>query len=231
MHFGFNLNSGGFVPRVKYDARAGRVFCDDRDEETGERTPVDVTDGFEFLPDFPHAEKGYAWFQSGQAPDFVMVPIDAKDLPPKPSENHRPAVRLPLMISSKAAGDGGRLRELTVTASTAIHGLWTLYEQWIANREHNPGKTPLVKLMGVKPVATGGGGQRSINFEPQFAIVKWVNTPQEFETAPQRSATAPNGSAAADAHTAAKGGAKPPVAPAKASTAADPAADEESDWG
>lgn len=58
---------------------------------------------------------------------------------------------------------------------------------------------------------------------------EWVKTPQEFETAPERSAAAPNGSAAADAYTAAKGGAKPPVAPAKAPPAADPVAGE--DWG
>ena len=57
MPFGLNLNSGGdFLTIVKYDASGGRFFRVDRDEETGERMPVDITDGFECLPDFAHAE-------------------------------------------------------------------------------------------------------------------------------------------------------------------------------
>ena len=107
MGFGLNLNAGGdFLPIIKYDARAGRFFRVDRDDSTGEREPVDITDGFECLPDFEHAEKGWAWFQPGQAPDFLMVSVESKDLPPQPSKNHRKAVRLRLM----AFTENGRWR-------------------------------------------------------------------------------------------------------------------------
>ena len=232
MPFGLNLNSGGdYLEIVKYDARSGRVTRIDRAADSGERAPVDITDGFEFLPDLEHAEKGWAWFQSGQAPDFVMVPVDTKDLPPQPSQNHRQAVRLRLMLSPKAAGGTERLRELAVTASAAFNGLWALYTQWLAQREHHPGKTPVAKLTGVKPVTSGSGARKSTNYEPQFEIVKWVKTPQDFEAPPERTAATPNGSAAADAYKAAKHGSPPRVAPAKVPPPPPPPADEESDWG
>ena len=93
-----------------------------------------------------------------------------------------------------------------MTANAAIHGLRALYDEWVAGREHHPGKTPLAKLTGVKPETSGGGAEGRSTIEPQFAIAKWVKIPHEFETPLERSAAAPNGSAAADAYTAAKGG-------------------------
>jgi hypothetical protein len=229
MPFGLNISGGDFLPIVKYDARAGRFARVDRDEETGERKPVDISDGLEFLPDFEHAEKGWADFQPGQAPDFVMVSVEAKDLPPQPSKNHRQAVRLRLLLSAKAAGGTERLREIATTANTALYGFGALYDQWFANREHNPGKAPLVRLTGVKAVTSGGGRQRSTNYEPQFEIVKWVNSPEGFETARERRTAGPNGSAAADDYKAAKSGsAKAPAVPAKAPP---PPETEEDDFG
>ena len=228
MPFGLNISGGDFLPIVKYDARAGRFFRVDRHEVTGDREAVDITDGFECLPDFEHAEKGWAWFQSGQAPDFVMVPVESQGLPPQPSENHRQAVRLRLWLSAKAAGGTERLREIATTANTALNGFGALYDQWLANREHNPGKAPLVRLTGAKPVTSGGARQRSTNYEPQFTIAKWVNIPEAFQTAPE--GAAPSGSTAApDDYKAAKGGsAKPPAVPAQAPP---PAENEEDDFG
>src|SRR5215207_5188030 len=103
MGFGLNLNAGGdYLPVLKYDARAGRLFRMDRDEVTGEQDPVDITEAFEAAVDFAHGEAGWCWFQAGQAPDFVMVPI-GEALPPQPTKNHKQGVRLRLLLSSKAA--------------------------------------------------------------------------------------------------------------------------------
>ncbi|MCC2651645.1 MAG: hypothetical protein K0Q60_1808 [Microvirga sp.] len=229
MGFGLNLNAGGdFLPIIKYDARAGRFFRVDRNDE-GEREPIDITDGLEFLPDFEHAEKGWAYFQPGQAPDFLMVSVESKDLPPQPSKNHRKAVRLRLMLSPKTAGGAERLREITTTANAALHGFETLYEEWLANRDRNPDKVVMARLTGVKPV-TSGGRQKSTNYEPQFTIVNWVKAPEEFETPPERSAPTPNGSASPDDYRAAKSGsANPPAVPAKSPPPRP--ADEDTDWG
>jgi|SRR5829696_7169164 len=228
MPFGLNISGGDFLPIIKFDARAGRFFRVDRNDE-GEREPIDITDGLEFLPDFEHAEKGWAYFQPGQAPSFVMVPVDTKDLPDRPSPNHRQAVRLRLLLSAKAAGGTERLREFTTTANAALEGFGALYDQFLANREHNPGMVVQAKLTGVKPKTSGGGRQKSVNYQPQLAIVKWVNSPEEFGTAPERRTAAPDGSAAADDYKAAKdGSAKPLAAPAKAPP---PPENDEDDFG
>src|ERR687898_74311 len=97
--FGFNLNAGGdFLPILKFDARAGRLFRIDRDGDTGEQEQVDVTDVFEAAIDFEHGEAGWIWFQAGQAPDFVMRPI-GDPLSPQTSKNHKWGVRLRLLLS------------------------------------------------------------------------------------------------------------------------------------
>src|SRR5215204_7061229 len=132
MGFGLNLNAGGdYLPVLKYDARAGRLFRMDRDEVTGEQDPVDITEAFEAAVDFAHGEAGWCWFQAGQAPDFVMVPI-GEALPPQPTKNHKQGVRLRLLLSSKAAGGKERLRELATTARSALAGLSALHDSWEA---------------------------------------------------------------------------------------------------
>ena len=54
MALGFNLGSGGgggdFLPIIKYDARAGRLFRVDR--EDGVSTSVDITRNFKAVFDF-----------------------------------------------------------------------------------------------------------------------------------------------------------------------------------
>src|SRR5215204_3440760 len=103
MGFGLNLNAGGdYLPVLKYDARAGRLFRMDRDEVTGEQDPVDITEAFEAAVDFAHGEAGWCWFQAGQAPDFVMVPI-GEALPPQPTKNHKQGVRLrpPVVVEGR----------------------------------------------------------------------------------------------------------------------------------
>ena len=50
MPFGLNISGGDFLPIVKYDARAGRFFRVDRDDETGEREPVDITEASNACP-------------------------------------------------------------------------------------------------------------------------------------------------------------------------------------
>src|SRR4051812_1030930 len=131
--FGLNLSSGSdFLPIVKFDARLGKAFRVDRDDN-GERQQVDITEAFEAAVDFAHAEAGWALFQSGQAPDFEMGPIGA--LPPRPSQNHRQGVRLRIMLASKAADGHERLREVATTARSVIRGLEALYKVWLVKRE------------------------------------------------------------------------------------------------
>ena len=75
-----------------------------------------------------------------------------------------------------------------------MRGLEALYDAWLAGRKHNPGKTVLVRLAGVKPVVSKRRGQKSTIYEPIFEVVRWVKIPAEFEMPPERPA-APNGAA------------------------------------
>ena len=47
-------------------------------------------------------------------------------------------------------------------------------------------KTPEQRRFGSWYVASGSGGQKTTNYEPSFAVVKWVKTPAEFEQPPDR---------------------------------------------
>jgi len=78
MGLGLKISSGGgdFLPIVKYDARAGRMFRVDKVD--GISTPVDITKKFKAVFDFENVEVGYINFATGSAPDFVMVPLGAR---------------------------------------------------------------------------------------------------------------------------------------------------------
>ena len=62
---------------LQYNAKAGRFFRVDRvDNGNGfENDLVDITDHVKFIADFENVEVGWILFQSGQAPDFRLVPI------------------------------------------------------------------------------------------------------------------------------------------------------------
>jgi hypothetical protein len=224
MGFGLNLNiTGDFLPIVKIDARTGRIVRVDRDEG-GEQRLVDMTDVFEGVFDLAHAEAGWAYFEDGQAPDFLMEPI-GKPLPQRPSKDHRQGVRLRLILSTKAAGGTERVREVTTTAKCVMRGLEALYNVWLAGRERNTGMTVLVRLAGVKPVFLKSRGQKSTIYEPTFEVVRWVKIPAEFEMPPERPASPPNGIGAAAAHP----GREKPVPTSPKTTPLGPTA-EADDW-
>src|SRR5206468_7502697 len=91
--FGFPIepSSGGdFLPIIKYDARAGRIFRMDRvDNGSGyESDAVDITPIFKALADFENVQVGWIYFPPGLAPDFKLVPIGTQ-LPDRPSALHK----------------------------------------------------------------------------------------------------------------------------------------------
>ena len=151
-----------------------------------------MTDVFEGVFDLAHAEAGWAYFEDGQAPDFLMEPI-GKPLPQRPSKDHRQGVRLRLMLSTKAAGGTERVREVTTTAKSVMRGLEALYDAWLAGRERNSGMTVLVRLAGVKPVVLKSRGQKSTIYEPTFEVVRWVEISGRIRDASRAACLSPNG--------------------------------------
>lgn len=177
MALGLNTGSGGgnFLPIVKYDARAGRMFRVDR--EDGVSTPVDITRNFKAVFDFEALEVGYINFNTGSAPDFVMVPF-GHPLPERPSENHRQGMRMTLKLSAELGGD---VREIAGTSAALIKGVDGLHDAYIVGMVQNPGKLPVVVLADTLAVESGAGTKKSTNYQPVFEITGWVKRPSGLE--------------------------------------------------
>ena len=103
--FGFSTEpAGDFMPILKFDARAGRLFRVDR-ENTGDgfaNEPVDITASFKAIVDFENIEVGWIDFVAGSAPDFKLVKM-GETLPPRPSDRHKNGVRFILSSRRPAA--------------------------------------------------------------------------------------------------------------------------------
>jgi hypothetical protein len=175
--FGFSTESnagGDFLPIVQYDARAGRFFRRDR-VDTGngfENEQVDITQGIKFLADFENVEVGWILFKPTMAPDFKLVPIGNK-LPDRPSPDHKNGLRFMLKLSKECGGDKP-IREIAGTSKAFLSGVEAVYTQYLAQKEKNAGKLPVLTVDKITPVKTGSGAQSSTNYHPVFKISGWA---------------------------------------------------------
>lgn len=182
--FGFSTEptSGDFLPIIKYDARAGRIFRMDRTADG--REPVDITPIFAAVFDLENIETGWMNF-SGTAPDFKLVRM-GEVLPVRPSLNHKNGIRLLCKLHPQCAGPDRPIREFSTSAKAALQGLEKLY---LAYQQQKPGngKLPIVALQGATPVRTGSGDKSSTNYVPTFTIVGWANRPSDLVYVPRGS--------------------------------------------
>lgn len=181
MAFGINTESGSggnFTPVVKINAKQGRVYRQDRTQgDNGwETNDVEITNDFQFVPDFENVEIGWLHFAAGQAPDLRMVRM-GEIMPDRPTPNHKQGVRLKVKLGQ---GCGGDVREIAATAKTILGPFDRLHDDFSAGRKDNPGKLPVVKMTGMKKIDTKTQHGTNTNFEPVFEIVKWVDTPAEL---------------------------------------------------
>jgi hypothetical protein len=175
--FGFSTeaSSGGdFLPIVKYDSRAGRMFRRDRVDVGGQFTneDIDITNGFKAIVDLENVEVGWCNFNTGGAPDFSLVPMGTA-LPGRPSPNHKNGVRIMLKLSKECGGEKP-IRELASVAKAFLSGVEELYIAYSAAKGDNPGKLPVVALKTTTPIKSGSGEKTSTNYRPKFEIVSWA---------------------------------------------------------
>lgn len=183
MALGFSFGGGGdggeIIPIVKYDARAGRISR--RDRVNGEYETVDITNDFKAVMDFENVEVGYINFDTGSAPDFVVVPLGSA-MPDRPSDKHRQGVRMLMKLGSNCGGD---VREMASTAISFLGSMDSLHNAYLAGAKENPGKLPVVVLKGVTTVVSNGGGQKSTNYAPNWAISGWAPRPSDLVARPR----------------------------------------------
>jgi hypothetical protein len=221
--FGFSTapaSSDDFLPIVQYDARAGRMFRTDRVMAPGtttfETSKTDITSIFKAICDFENIETGWVRFVAGSAPDYWLVPMGST-LPPQPSPDHKNGMRFMLKLSKECAADQPPIREIASTAKSMVSGAADIYLKYLAERESNPGKLPVLMLEKTTPIKSGTGVTSSTNYHPVFKIVGWVPR-GDLVFVPKAGAAAPTASSAAPAG--GSGGSPNATAPSTGSTRA-----------
>lgn len=184
MALGFTYSTGGgdFTAIMKYDARAGRMFREDRKQDAGGawmKDSVDVTSNFKAVFDFENIEVGYINFPQGGAPDFCLASL-GEPYPQRPTPNHAQGLRFMLKLAKDTAGDGAAIREIAGTSASFRMGIDELHNAYEAGKAANSGKLPIVALKSTLPVTSGSGAKKSTNYQPVFEIVGWAARPEDL---------------------------------------------------
>ncbi len=204
-------NGGDIIPFVKYDARAGRMFRNDRAESNGNysNTPVDITQNFKAVFDLENVEVGYIHYAAGSAPAYLLTKL-GNPLPHKPGDGKwKQGARVMIKLNAACGGD---VREITSNATAFLKGLDDLHTAYSAGAKANPGKLPIVTLKTTLPITSGSGEKKSTNYQPVFEITGWAPRPADLVFVPKE----PNAPTTASPSTAPSTGstvAPPPAAP------------------
>lgn len=193
MALGFNMESGGggdFMPIIKYDARAGRMFRMDRDLDAGgewESKSVDITSNFAAVFDLENIETGWLLFAAGTAPDIKTV-RHGEPVPPRPTDQHKQGFRLTVKLAKECGGD---VREFCASAKSVLFPIDELHTAYLAGAKANPGMLPLVKMTGTEAISTKSPKGTTTNYAPVFEIVKWVKRPDGLDGKPKAAPAPP----------------------------------------
>ena len=179
MALGKRKDTGNFLPIIKFDARVGHFYLQDRVHTTDgwQNQQRDVTSEFRAAFDLENLQRGWLLFPKGAAPQTVLVPA-GEDPGDPPTDDHKEGFRCLLLMAKKLGGD---IRELMSTA----RGLWDaidrLHDQYLVVADKHPGEVPVVTLDGVREEKRGAG----TTFVPTFTIVGWAPRPPELAGAVQ----------------------------------------------
>jgi hypothetical protein len=182
---GLGLDTGTFTgeikPRVKYDAKAGRLFRVDRIERIDgfASDAVDITDTAQIIVDFPNIRVGWIAY-SPQGPIRRLVVLGKEPIPPRPEDkgaDGKPAFKqgfeVDIALDNCTSGGNNVARVLGSTANCVIDAMDNLHDAYSAAPESKAGKLPIVKIARVLPIQVG----QSINYKPVFEIIGWVDRP------------------------------------------------------
>jgi hypothetical protein len=179
MALGLNTNTNAEIfPHIRYDARAGRLFRNDREQQPDgkwEAKNTDITSPAPLmLMDLAQIEVGWIAFTGG-APDFHMVRF-GEPLPQQPSKDHRQGFRIRVYAPKLLGG----LREFAATARVVIAAMDALHNQFEAAPESGQRLLPLVMLAGTTPVVSKAPQGQTTNYAPIFEITKWLPRPDDM---------------------------------------------------
>lgn len=180
MALGFSNTSsnGEIVARVQYDARAGRLFKVEREQDAGgawSSDKIDITSqNPTFIVDMGSIEIGWLAF-TATGPSFALAPLGSP-FPERPTPEHKQGFRVKLFSPKNLDG----LRELASSAKVVMAALDDLHSSFEIAPEAAQGKVPVVQLTGATPVVSKGKGGTSTNYAPIFKIVSWADRPADL---------------------------------------------------
>ena len=211
---GLNISTasagGSFLDIVRFDARAGRIFRNDRQDGVTESSELKA---FKAVMDMENIEVGWLLFAAGMAPVMVLVPL-GEPMPPRPNEDAKQGFRMVMKLDTASAGGMNPIREMAGTSKALVGAISALHDHYLAGLAANPGKLPVVALTGTIPVESGSGAKKSTNYSPVFAITGWVSRPATLVASPRDQAPVSAPAAAPAARAPATGSriAPPPAA-------------------
>jgi hypothetical protein len=163
MALGFSATAPAtLLPILKYHVPDGRLLRIDRTAEG--IVTRDITDNFAAVVDMDAIEVGWMRFGHGVRPDMRLFPLGGA-WPEAPSAHHKRGLRV---IMQLADAHGGEVRELSSTAAGFLEAFDALHDEFLAGRAANPGKLPVVVLMGSDPDSN----------RPNFTIAGWIERPE-----------------------------------------------------
>jgi hypothetical protein len=191
MAIGKRKSGGDYLPMLKYDARVGQLYFQDRVYTNGSWASEqrDVTKGFRAAFDLENLQRGWIRFPKGAAPETKLVRI-GQDQGDPPSDDFKEGIRLLVKMDTSLGGD---VRELMSTAAALWFGLDALHDDYLAGAGAHPGALPVVDLDHVTETKTTSWA----SFTPTFKIVGWLPRPPDLP-ATEAARAAPKPKAAGD---------------------------------
>jgi hypothetical protein len=174
MALGLKKTGDAILPILKYDAREGLIYVQDRVQlENGEwaSEQKNVTKNFEAIFDLANTLVGWIKFPKGAAPECTLVPIGT-DHGPAPSKDHKEGLR----VLVKITGDEVGVRELLSTSLGLCVGLDELHDAFLEHADDHPDEVPVVRLADVIKNQTKQG----VSVQPVFEIVGWRSRPKDL---------------------------------------------------
>lgn len=174
-------NGGDFDVYVKYNAKAGRWYTKADEQNAEEYEVTNMTAIF----DIENIRTGWFLFAAGTAPVKEFDP-SLSTAAPKPGENFKRGFEIKVFSEKNLGG----VREFSSTAGAVIDAMNSVHDQWVAGKDANPGKLPVIQCTGVVPVT----GKHGTNYSPTLQIVSWTDRPAELSGAkatPAAQAAAP----------------------------------------
>lgn len=189
MGLGLNISSnttggsGSFLPRMEYNAKAGRLKFTERVEVNGMWETQEQDVSFQqpaFVADMENIQVGWLMFKKGIPPVRVLVKI-GQPIPPCPAGDYgldeRGNAAKPKEGFSMRLLDSNRtVREFSSNAGSVLTAIDALHTEYENAPEAKQGMLPVVQFQG----ATELKGKHGSNYTPNFAIIKWVPRPAEL---------------------------------------------------